>query len=103
MTRRIWCAAALLIAMQAGGIVTAGTFKTIVIDDAYADWAGVPVVDSDAGDNFGGPDIADTQIANDNQYLYIRNTFANSLCLVLLFPLILTRTLPPVSTSSAPG
>ena len=81
MTRRIWCAAALLIAMQAGGIVPAGTFKTIVIDDAYADWAGVPVVDSDAGDNFGGPDIADTQIANDNQYLYIRNTFANSLAL----------------------
>jgi hypothetical protein len=81
MPRRTLRIAAMLIAMQAGGIASAGTFKTIVIDDAYADWAGVPVVDSDAGDNFGGPDIADTQIANDNQYLYIRNTFANNLAL----------------------
>ena len=81
MTRRTLRIAAMLIAMQAGGLASAGTFKTIVIDDAYADWAGVPVVDSDAGDNFGGPDIADTQIANDNQNLYIRNTFANNLAL----------------------
>jgi hypothetical protein len=81
MIRRIWCAAAMLIAMQTGGLASAGTFKTIVIDDAYADWTGVPVLDADAGDNFGGPDIADTQIANDGQYLYIRNTFANSLAL----------------------
>lgn len=81
MTRRTLRIAAMLIAMQAGGLAFAGTFKTIVIDDAYADWAGVPVLDSDAGDNFGGPDIADTQIANDNQYLYIRNTFANNLAL----------------------
>ena len=57
----------------------AGYFTTITIDDLYADWAGVPVVDSDGGDNFGGPDIGDTQIANDGQYLYIRNTFPNSL------------------------
>ncbi|QDT71385.1 PEP-CTERM sorting domain-containing protein [Lacipirellula limnantheis] len=59
----------------------AGTFKTITIDDAYADWTGVPVVDADPADNFSGPDIADTQIANDGQYLYIRNTFHNSLAL----------------------
>ena len=59
----------------------AGTYKTITIDDLYGDWAGVPVVDSDAGDNFGGPDIGDTQIANDGQYLYIRNTFPNNLTL----------------------
>ena len=59
----------------------AGYFTTITIDDLYADWSGVPVVDSDAGDNFGGPDIGDTQIANDGQYLYIRNTFPNNLTL----------------------
>lgn len=82
MTRTFyWCAAMLLLAAQAGGLATAGTFKTITIDDLYADWAGVPVLDSDGGDNFGGPDIGDTQIANDNQYLYIRNTFANNLAL----------------------
>jgi hypothetical protein len=57
----------------------AGYFANITIDDAYADWAGVPVVDSDAGDNSGGPDIGDTQIANNGQYLFIRNTFPNSL------------------------
>ncbi len=59
----------------------AGHFTTITIDDLYADWAGVPVVNSDGGDNSGGPDIGDTQIANDGQYLYIRNTFLNSLIL----------------------
>jgi hypothetical protein len=59
----------------------AGTFKTITIDGDYSDWAGVPIVDSDAGDNTGGPDIAETQIANDGAYLYIRNTFANNLSL----------------------
>lgn len=70
-------AAAILVAAPA----LAGTYKTITIDDLYGDWTGVPVVDSDAGDNFSGPDIGDTQIANDNQYLYIRNTFSNSLIL----------------------
>lgn len=64
-----------------GPVALAGTYKTITIDDDYSDWAGVPVVDSDAADNVGGPDIAETQIANDGQYLYIRNTFANSLAL----------------------
>jgi hypothetical protein len=59
----------------------AGTFAIINIDDLYADWSGVPVVDSDGGDNSGGPDIGDTQIANDGQNLYIRNTFPNSLVL----------------------
>ena len=59
----------------------AGYFANIVIDDDYSDWVGVPVVDSDAGDNTGGPDIGDTQIANDANYLYIRNTFPNSLAL----------------------
>jgi hypothetical protein len=68
-------ATAILVATPA----LAGTYKTIAIDDLYGDWAGVPVADSDAGDNFGGPDIGDTQIANDGQYLYIRNTFPNSL------------------------
>jgi hypothetical protein len=63
------------------GPALAGTFKTIAIDDLYDDWTGVPVVDADAADNFSGPDIADTQIANDGQYLYIRNTFHNRLAL----------------------
>jgi hypothetical protein len=80
MHRHLACLAAVaLMASPSAVPLFAGTFKTITIDDAYADWAGVPVVDSDAGDNSGGPDIGDTQIANDGQYLYIRNTFPNSL------------------------
>jgi hypothetical protein len=59
----------------------AGSFATITIDDLYADWTGIPVLDSDGGDNFGGPDIGETQIANDGENLYIRNTFTNSLIL----------------------
>jgi hypothetical protein len=67
--------------MLQGTSAEAGVFTTITIDDFYADWAGVPVVDFDGGDNFDGPDIGDTQIANDGQNLYIRNTFPNSLIL----------------------
>lgn len=62
-------------------LAPASTFKNITIDDDYSDWVGVPVLDSDGGDNQGGPDIGDTQIANDNHYLYIRNTFPNNLTL----------------------
>ncbi len=64
-----------------GPVALAGTYKTITIDDDYSDWVGVPVVNSDGGDNVGGPDIGDTQIANDGTYLYIRNTFPNNLAL----------------------
>lgn len=75
------CLGVLAVLVASSANATAGTFKTITIDDAYADWAGVPVLDSDGGDNAGGPDIGDTQIANDNTNLYIRNTFPNSLSL----------------------
>jgi len=59
----------------------AGYFKTITIDGDFSDWTGVPVVDSDPVDNAGFVDIADTQIANDASYLYIRNTFHTTLSL----------------------
>jgi hypothetical protein len=49
----------------------AGTFANIVIDDAYADWAGVPSV-ADPDDTTTGPNIASVQVANDNTFLYIR-------------------------------
>lgn len=62
-------------------LAMASTFKNITINDDYSDWVSVPVLDSDGGDNQGGPDIGDTQIANDNKYLYIHNTFANNLTL----------------------
>ncbi len=66
--------ASLMIAMSALP-VQAGTFATITIDADYSDWAGIPVVASDPADNVGGVDFADVQIANDNDFLYIRNTY----------------------------
>lgn len=80
MKRFLSCTIAVLVLLSSA-VLQAGTYKTITIDDVYTDWAGVPVVDSDGGDNFSGPDIGDTQIANDSQYLYIRNTFPNDLSL----------------------
>jgi hypothetical protein len=82
MRQHKWLAAlAVVAAAHFCPVVYAGTFATITIDDDYSDWAGIPVLDSDGGDNAGGPDIGDTQIANDDDYLYIRNTFPNSLSL----------------------
>jgi hypothetical protein len=82
MTRTpFYVAATVLLATMSCRLAAAGTFKTIAIDGDYSDWAGVPVLDSDPVDNFSGPDIGDTQIANDSQYLYIRNTFHNDLSL----------------------
>lgn len=81
MKRNLCRLAALAVTIMAATPTLAGTFRTITIDDQYGDWAGVPVLDSDGGDNFSGPDIGDTQIANDGQYLYIRNTYPNSLAL----------------------
>ena len=67
----------------ASGTALGGHFATITIDDDHSDWAGVPVVDSDPADNVGFVDIADTQIAHDNDFLYIRNTFHGALSLGL--------------------
>ncbi len=72
---KILTGASLAVAFMASGTAHAGHYATIVIDDDHSDWAGVPVVDSDAADNAGFVDFADVQIANDDDFLYIRNTF----------------------------
>lgn len=62
------CLASLLVARP----TLAGTYANIAIDDAYADWTGIPIAITDpAGDAVNAPDIATVQIANDNTYLYI--------------------------------
>jgi hypothetical protein len=76
MRHHAWLA--LVALASCGPPLYAGTYATITIDNDYSDWAGIPVLDSDGGDNAGGPDIGDTQIANDNDNLYIRNTFPNN-------------------------
>ena len=79
MRRQTWlvCLAIMAVVLSAS-VSYAGTYRTITINNDYADWVGVPVLDSDGGDNGGGPDIGDTQIANDDTNLYIRNTFPNN-------------------------
>lgn len=72
---RFMVGASLALALAAAGTAQAGTWATITIDDVYTDWAGVPVVDSDPADNVGGVDFFEVQIANDANYLYIRNTY----------------------------
>ncbi|MCC6492273.1 MAG: hypothetical protein IT424_04560 [Pirellulales bacterium] len=79
MTRTLFQLTAAAAVVLAAAVANAGTFRTITIDGDFSDWAAVPVLNADAGDNFSGPDIGDTQIANDSNYLYIRNTFPNSL------------------------
>ncbi len=72
---KVLAGTAMAAAFTAAGSAHAGTFATITIDDAYGDWAGVPVVDSDGADNVGGVDFFEVQIANDADFLYIRNTY----------------------------
>jgi hypothetical protein len=60
---------------------SAGTYQAIAIDADFSDWAGVPVLNSDAADNPGFVDVANIQIANDNNYLYIRATYHSALSL----------------------
>ena len=73
--------ASLALALVFAAPLQAGFFKTITINGDFSDWAGVPIVDSDPADNPGSVDLADTQIANDNDFLYIRNTYHGDLSL----------------------
>lgn len=72
---KVLTGASIVAALTAAGTAQAGHWATITIDDAYGDWAGVPVVNSDPADNPGGVDFFEVQIANDADYLYIRNTY----------------------------
>ena len=68
-----------ILSFLAGASAQAGTFLTATIDGAFTEWAGVPVLDSDGGDNAGSVDIGNVQIANDDDYLYITVTYPNTL------------------------
>jgi hypothetical protein len=52
----------------------AGTFKTITIDGALADWTGVPLAHEDPADATTSADYRNIWIANDSDYLYLRFT-----------------------------
>ena len=64
-----------LLAAMAARPGTAGTFANISVDDSYADWTGIPVLDSDPLDSPGNVDIKDIQIANDDTYLYLHISY----------------------------
>ncbi|MCA9569760.1 MAG: hypothetical protein KC656_18075, partial [Myxococcales bacterium] len=57
--------------------------RTIVIDDSYA----VPVVVADPADNPGGVDVADIQVANDADNLYVRVSYHTATSLTTFFSL----------------
>ncbi len=52
----------------------AGTFKRILIDGEFADWAGVPPAMVDDEDAAGSFDFKEVFVANDETYLYVRAT-----------------------------
>ena len=56
----------------------AGTYANITIDGNTADWASVPVAYSDATVDAAPIDLATIQLANDNNYLYIRLTYGTA-------------------------
>ena len=53
----------------------AGFYKPITIDNDFSDWDDVPTLDSDTADNVGFVDFSETKIANDDDFLYIYNSF----------------------------
>jgi len=67
---------ALAATLAAASPALGGAFANITIDDAYADWTGVPVAMTDPVDTTTGPDIVSIQVANDNTYLYLRVQYA---------------------------
>lgn len=74
MKSSIHFGAALLACAAFASSAFAGTFKTITLDGDYNDWAGVPVLATDAVD--GSPiDIGTIQIANDANNYYFRITY----------------------------
>lgn len=52
-----------------------GLHKVIAIDGDFSDWDDVPALDSDPVDNVGSVDFAVTKIANDDNFLYVYNSF----------------------------
>jgi len=52
----------------------AGTYKTLVIDGSFGDWAGVPVAYEDPADSTESADYRRIWIANDDEFLYLRFT-----------------------------
>ena len=67
MRQPLWLASLTIVAAALCSPATyAGTYQTITIDGGFADWNGVPVLDSDGGDS-ATVDIGDVQIANDDE------------------------------------
>ena len=64
----------ILLCTMLASAADAGTFKRIVIDGSFGDWAGVPVSYNDSSETTAGADFRQVYIANDDQYLYIRFT-----------------------------
>ncbi len=65
-----------LAALMAAPRASSAFYTNIVVDGSFDDWAGVPVVATDAeGDGEYGPDLATLQVANDDSNLFLRITY----------------------------
>ncbi|QDT71384.1 hypothetical protein [Lacipirellula limnantheis] len=79
-------AAGVLAATACAQVVAPSTFTTAIhvqgeaAGTEYADWAasGIPIVDMDPADNVGDIDIANIQIANDADFIYIYASLHNT-------------------------
>ena len=71
---------ALALCLGALNYASAGTFKHILIDGNFADWAGVPLAYSDPSEEgaSAGTDFKDVWIAHDADYVYVRVSLFNT-------------------------
>jgi PEP-CTERM motif-containing protein len=72
---KILTGTSLAVALATAGTAQAGTFANITMDGFFGDWAGIPVLVTDAADNAGQIDFASIQLANDDDFLYVRIVF----------------------------
>lgn len=69
-----WLSTLAGLALFGGAVSQAGTYKPILIDGSFEDWAGVPVAFTDEEDAIGSFDFKEVQVANDENFLYVRAT-----------------------------
>lgn len=60
-----------------GSSALAGVYRTIAVDGQFDDWNGVPAAYTDAVNHGTTIDVASVQIANDEDYLYLRINYRN--------------------------
>lgn len=63
----------------ASALAASAFYANITIDGDFSDWNGVPEIGTDPSDNAGSIDLATMQAANDENFVYLRYTLAESI------------------------